>query len=67
MSNFDAVGIESNKRIQDAKKLLDHITEVERPTEPQELVKILKGSFCATIWCFGKDCVFPCESVHTNP
>ena len=45
MSNFDAVGIESGKRLQDAKRLLDHITQIERDVASQELVKVLKGSF----------------------
>ena len=50
MSNFNAVGIESGKRLQDAKKLLDHITQIERVAESQELVKILKGSFFVLLY-----------------
>lgn len=50
MSNFDAVGIESGKRLQDAKKLLDHITQIERDLAYQELVKILKGSFFVLLY-----------------
>ena len=45
MSNFDAVGIESGKRLQDAKRMLDHMTQIERDVASQELVKVLKGSF----------------------
>ena len=50
MSNFDAVGIESGKRLQDAKRLLDHITLIERDVASQELVKVLKGSFFVLLY-----------------
>lgn len=50
MSNFDAVGIESGKRLQDAKRLLDHITQIERDVASQELVKVLKGSFFVLLY-----------------
>ena len=50
MTNFDAVGIESGKRLQDAKRLLDHITLIERDVASQELVKVLKGSFFVLLY-----------------
>ena len=50
MSNFDAVGIESAKRLQDSKKLLDHISQIERDPASQELVKVLKGSFFVLLY-----------------
>ena len=50
MSNFDAVGIESGKRLLDAKRLLDHITQIERDVASQELVKVLKGSFFVLLY-----------------
>lgn len=50
MSSFDAVGIESGKRLQDAKRLLDHITLIERDVASQELVKVLKGSLFVLLY-----------------
>lgn len=50
MSNFDAVGIESGKRLQDARKLLDHISQIERDAASQDLAKVLKGSFFVLLY-----------------
>ena len=50
MNNFDAVGIESGIRLQDARKLLDHITQIERDAASQDLVKVLKGSFFVLLY-----------------
>ena len=50
MNNFRAVEIESAQRLLDAKKLLDHITQIERDPELRDLVKILKGSFFVLLY-----------------
>jgi hypothetical protein len=50
MNNFDAVGLESDKRLRDAKKLLDLVVQIERSPGDQELVKVLKGSFFVLLY-----------------
>ena len=50
MNNFDAVGIESGKRLQDAMNLLNHISQIERDPISQELSKVLKGTFFVLLY-----------------
>ena len=58
MSNFDAVGIEVGKRLQDAKKLLGHINAIERDVANQDLTKVLKGSFFVLLYAALEKTVF---------